>query len=300
MWAVDAAHGCALTPSPQGTGDKPSTAHDPDMVTGPGRLALWSAGLCLFEQLEVWLCSAGKPCCWQQLPLWILLTSFLWLGNSVMVVLGQVPKSELSWCSAVCCAVETEILESLECVMDIGGCVAENILEISTSSLVVPLVNVPWGKSEMHWGPCLWGVGLDLVSIDGMRAAEEKQGDWTHQDKGNTPDEDFGLAEKWPPVSEAVNCLVVGDHLKSQSSVVLLLDRDIPKLSHFAGWKCTRTLNWFTSVDPLVFWSWRMVTLAEVVPAVVGSWEITMVLGRTSSVHGNCAFPWGWFKFGSY
>lgn len=26
--------------------------------------------------------------------------------------------------------------------------------------------------------------------------------------------------------------MVVGDHLKSQSSVVLLLDRDMPKLSH--------------------------------------------------------------------
>lgn len=40
-------------------------------------------------------------------------------------------------------------------------------------------------------------VGLDLVSIDGMRAAEKKEDNWTHQDKGNTPDEDFGLAARW-------------------------------------------------------------------------------------------------------
>lgn len=253
----------------------------------------------------VWAAGSLALLCWKTL----LLTtdSFVNLADFIFVArelcngcVGTSPKvwAELMLCCLLC-SWDWNPGESGVC-NGYGGCVAENILEISTSSLVVPLVNVPWGKSEMHWGPCLWGVGLDLVSIDGMRAAEEKQGDWTHQDKGNTPDEDFGLAEKWPPVSEAVNCLVVGDHLKSQSSVVLLLDRDIPKLSHFAGWKCTRTLNWFTSVDPLVFWSWRMVTLAEVVPAVVGSWEITMVLGRTSSVHGNCAFPWGWFKFGSY
>lgn len=68
----------------------------------------------------------------------------------------------------------------------------------------------------------------------------------------------------------------------------------------FAGWKYTRTLNRFTSVNSLVFWSWRMVASAEVVPAVFGTWEITVVLGRTSSVYVHCAFPWGWFKFGSF
>lgn len=65
-----------------------------------------------------------------------------------------------------------------------------------------------------------------------MRKAEKKQEGWTHQENVNTPDDDFGLAAKWAPVSEAVNCLVVGDHLEGQSSVVLFLDRDIPKLSH--------------------------------------------------------------------
>lgn len=39
------------------------------------------AVLCIFEQLKTWLLSAGKPCCWQQLPWWILLT-LVWFGNS--------------------------------------------------------------------------------------------------------------------------------------------------------------------------------------------------------------------------
>lgn len=68
-------------------------------------------------------------------------------------------------------------------------------------------------------------------------------------------------------VIEGVNCLVVGDHLKIQSSVVQLHHRAVPKLSHERVF-CWLGAHQDTKVNEMVFQSWRMVKSVRAVPAV--------------------------------